>query len=231
MRPRARCPSVRMIWFSVTRSLRRAARGRPAPEAAGLAESPDRHVGDALDAHQARARSPIARAPTSRSRSVSSDESLIIADPARRRERLEHLWQASPRAAARHSTACVRRSATTCRASSRSVPGSNVITTDERPGSDDRLDLFEERHTVQQVLLERHRDQLLDLLGRETERLGLDLDLRGRELRKDVGLRISSAARRRRPPVRLARATIRRRNFRLEPTIHRIMTGRPPRCA
>ena len=33
-------------------------------------------------------------------------------------------------------TACVRRSCTTCRASSTSVPGSNVMTTDESPGSD-----------------------------------------------------------------------------------------------
>ncbi len=33
-------------------------------------------------------------------------------------------------------TAWVRRSFTTCRASSRSVPGSNVMITDDKPGSD-----------------------------------------------------------------------------------------------
>ena len=58
----------------------------------------------------------------------------------------------------------------------------------DRRQTGDRLgpDLLEERHAVQQVRLEGHRHELLDLLRRETERLGLDLDGRGRELGQNV---------------------------------------------
>ena len=44
---------------------------------------------------------------------------------------------------------------------------------------------------VEQVGLERDRDELLDLLGRQPERLGLDLDVRGRELGQDVDRRVA----------------------------------------
>ena len=66
------------------------------------------------------------------------------------------------------------------------MPGSKVITTDERPGSE--ADSISSRNGTpdEQVLLQRHRDQLLDLLGRQPERLGLHLDLRGRELGIDI---------------------------------------------
>ena len=76
----------------------------------------------------------------------------------------------------------VSRSATTWRALRMSVPGSNIMTIDDRPASDFGLDLVEERDAVEQVRLERDRDELLDLLGRQSERLGLDFDGRGREL-------------------------------------------------
>ena len=58
----------------------------------------------------------------------------------------------------------------------------------DRRQAGDRLgpDLLEERDAVQKVRFERHRHELLDLLRRETERLGLDLDGRGRELGQDV---------------------------------------------
>ncbi len=54
------------------------------------------------------------------------------------------------------------------------------------PGQRDRLDLLEERDTHEQVLLERHRDQLLDLLGGEPEGLRLDLDGGSLEFGQDV---------------------------------------------
>ena len=46
--------------------------------------------------------------------------------------------------------------------------------------------VVEEGDAVEQVLLQRHRDQLLDLRRRQPERLGLDLDRGRHELREDV---------------------------------------------
>ena len=54
-------------------------------------------------------------------------------------------------------------------------------------GRADDVDAFD---SVQEVGLERHRDELLDLGGGQTERLGLDLDVRRGELRVDVGRRV-----------------------------------------
>jgi hypothetical protein len=52
-----------------------------------------------------------------------------------------------------------------------------------------RLDVVQPRDSIEEVLLERHRDQLLHLLGREAQRLGLDVDGDRGELRQHVGLR------------------------------------------
>ena len=49
--------------------------------------------------------------------------------------------------------------------------------------------MSEPRDPVQEILLERNRVQLLDLLRREPEGLGLHLDGGGTELGIDVGLR------------------------------------------
>ena len=51
-----------------------------------------------------------------------------------------------------------------------------------------RADTVEERHPVEQQVLHRSGDQLLDLLRRQAQRLGLHLDVRRRELRERVGL-------------------------------------------
>ena len=77
---------------------------------------------------------------------------------------------------------CVNRSATTWRALSMSVPGSKVMTIDERPVSDFEFDPLEERDAVEEVRLERDGDELLDLLGRESQGLGLYFDGRRGEL-------------------------------------------------
>ncbi len=55
-----------------------------------------------------------------------------------------------------------------------------------QPGHRLRADVVEERDADEQVLLDRDRDQLLDLGRREAEGLGLDLDRRRRELGQDV---------------------------------------------
>ena len=49
-----------------------------------------------------------------------------------------------------------------------------------------RADDVDALHPVQQVRLERNRDELLDFLGGEPERLGLDLGVGGRELGEHV---------------------------------------------
>jgi hypothetical protein len=46
-------------------------------------------------------------------------------------------------------------------------------------------------HAVEEVGLQRHGDQLLDLLGRQPERLGLDLDVGWCELGQDVDRRVT----------------------------------------
>ena len=59
--------------------------------------------------------------------------------------------------------AWVRRSLTTWRAALRSVPGWNTQFDAETPGDGFRVDRVDERHSGEQVLLERHGDHLLDL--------------------------------------------------------------------
>ena len=57
---------------------------------------------------------------------------------------------------------------------------------DDSPATDSERIIVDPRHAVQQVALERDRDQLLDLGRGQPERLGLDLDVRRRELGKHV---------------------------------------------
>ena len=83
-------------------------------------------------------------------------------------------------AAARDSRSC-----TICRDVITSVEGSRMSTTEESPSTDlDRMRV-EPRHAVERRL-ERHGDERLDVVGRESRRLGLHFDQRGRELGKDV---------------------------------------------
>ena len=65
----------------------------------------------------------------------------------------------------------------------------------DRRQSRDRLrpDRVEERHAVEQVLLERDRDQLFDLGRREPQGLGLDLDRRPGKLREDFPRHVGDA--------------------------------------
>ena len=86
--------------------------------------------------------------------------------------------------------ACVIRSATIWRARYRSVPSSNVRSIAESPGMDCDSIVFEPRDAVEQVLLQRRGDELLDLLGGQSERLGLHLDRRRLELGIDVQRRV-----------------------------------------
>ena len=86
--------------------------------------------------------------------------------------------------------AWVSRSATIWRARSTSVPGSKYRTIDERPGDGLRVDLVEEGDAVEQVGFERDRDQLLDFIGRQAERLRLDLDIG----RPELGQRVEGRA-------------------------------------
>jgi hypothetical protein len=54
-------------------------------------------------------------------------------------------------------------------------------------GSRLRADVPHAHHAVEEVVLHRHRDVLLDLLAREARRLGLDLEHRSlRQLRQNV---------------------------------------------
>ncbi len=49
-----------------------------------------------------------------------------------------------------------------------------------------RVDLVEERHALQEVGLEGHRDQLLDLVRGQAEGLGVDLNVRRGEFREHI---------------------------------------------
>ena len=65
-----------------------------------------------------------------------------------------------------------------------------------------RLDRLQPRHAVQQIGLDRHRDQRLDFGTRQAERLGLDDQLDRREFRNDVQGHARAYARHRRRPGR-----------------------------
>ena len=82
--------------------------------------------------------------------------------------------------------AWVSRSWTICRAAYRSVPGLEDQVDGGQAGHRRRVDVVQPGHAVEQVLLQRHRDQLLHLGGRQAERLGLDLDRGGHQLRVHV---------------------------------------------
>jgi hypothetical protein len=143
-----------------------------------LALAPDGHVGDARHAHQGRPDRPAGE-----DRHVDRRHVLRCqADhhhAARRRERLEHgggLRDVGQRMRLGESLGD-------------HLPG----TEDVRARLEDEHDRREAGHglradrvqpgdAVQQIGLERHRDELLDLFSRQPERLGLDLDVRGREL-------------------------------------------------
>ena len=79
-----------------------------------------------------------------------------------------------------------------------------------------------------QRLLDRHGDELLRLLRGQPDRDRLHLDLRLRELGEDVDRRVAKRARRRSTIIAALAATTRKRNFRLDPTIQRIMAALPP---
>ncbi len=69
-----------------------------------------------------------------------------------------------------------------------SLLASKMMVMTDRPWIDDGAQRLDARHAVDGVL-DRLRDEHLDLLGREPWRLGLDADLRRRELGEDVVLR------------------------------------------
>ena len=147
-------------------------------------------------------------------------------DAAGRRQRLDHDRRAPPRSASVGVTAAIR-SCTSCRASSRSVPGLKISTIDDR--SRDRLRAHRRRaRDAVQRLLQRDGDQLLDLGGRQPEARRLNLDPRRRELGERRRPACRGSCRRRRPSCAAANATTRKRNFRLDPTIQRIMAASAP---
>jgi hypothetical protein len=148
-------------------------------------EPPERDVGDAGDAHQPRGDDPagedghLDRAQLLRGQ-------LDHREPVVGGQGLDHLRQVGhlrqPGGADRlgqpllHHLAGVEH------------VGAGLERHDDRgePWERHRLDLVEEGDAGQQVLLERDRDQLLDLFGGEPQGLGLHLDDRRVELRQDV---------------------------------------------
>ena len=117
--------------------------------------------------------------------------------------------------------ACVKRSATTWRALKRSVPGSKTRRIRETRHRL-RADVPEARDAVEQVLLDRHRDQLLDLLGGQTERLGLHLDGDGGAYSGSTSTGASRSCMTPTATTAAAIATTRIRNRRLVPMIDRM---------
>ena len=82
--------------------------------------------------------------------------------------------------------AWVSRSWTICRAAMRSVPGSKVRRIDDSPSIDLGLDGLKPWHAVEEVRLQPNGEHSLDLLGRQAEGLGLDLDVGCGEFGKGV---------------------------------------------
>ena len=82
--------------------------------------------------------------------------------------------------------AWVSRSATTWRALKMSVPGSKIITIEDRPASDSERISSRNATPCSRSASSGHRDELLDLFGREAEGLGLDLDIGRRELGQHI---------------------------------------------
>jgi hypothetical protein len=155
-----------------------------------IPEAPDRHVRHAVDAQQTRDDHPPSehrhldrRQPLRRQ--------LHHPDPARRGQGLQHLRRLRHlrqpghpdrlRESLRHDLACIQQVG----------PGLERHDYRRQPRQRRRLDLVEERHPVEQVLLKRDRDELLDLLRGEPKGLRLDLDPRWGELGEDVHRRIA----------------------------------------
>ena len=93
-----------------------------------------------------------------------------------------------------------------------------------RPGNRLRADFVEPRRTVEHVGFQRHRDQGLDFGGGKPERLGLNLDIRLRELRQNVDrhfVQLRDAV----EDQPAATAATNRRDCRLAPMIQRNIRG------
>ena len=100
-----------------------------------------------------------------------------------------------------------------------------------QPGDRLRADLVDARDTVEQVGLERDGDELLDLLGGQAERLGLDLDVGRGELGQDVHRRGGADDTDRRMPTatrdqeRNRRARRQRSRTIIYPQVDHLLTG------
>ena len=167
-------PVVRMTWSSVTPFAPSSRRVDLHLELL-LALTPDRDVGDARDAHQRGPDRPAGEhaevderlGPPTTARSSSPGSSTTAAG-------------ASAAACETFGRACawVSRSFTTWRARPAIGAGLEDHLDPRQPGHRLGADDVEERDAVEQVLLERDGDELLDLLGGEPERLGLHLHRR-----------------------------------------------------
>ena len=209
----------RMTWLSVT-SLSRSRARVDLDLQLLLALAPDRHVGDAGNAHQARPDRPAGDDRLLDRRELLGGQA-DHQHAARRRERLQQR-----RAACETFGQRVRlREPLLRRAGARGrcpCPARRSCTIDDRPGTDS-----ERMSSTPSTPLSRSASsgtviELLDLLGREPERLGLDLGVGRRELRQDVDRRAAQLhdAERRSPPA--ATPTMSSRNRRLERTTPRI---------
>ena len=71
------------------------------------------------------------------------------------------------------------------------MPGSKVRMIEERPGIERELIDSDPCHAAEHVGLQRNGDELLDLSGRQAERLGLNLDVGLAEFRECVDGRVA----------------------------------------
>ena len=156
-----------------------------------VALSPDRDVRDSRDTHELRCDRPPREHPhiarRDRLGSHADDQDAIG-----RRKRLEHAWRLRNLGV---------------RERLREALGHDLARlVDARPGLEDqqnarqslhrlRADVLEERDPVEQVLLERNRDQLFDLLRGQAEGLRLHLHGGRREVRQDLHGRLAHLSR------------------------------------
>ena len=145
--------------------------------------SPDRDVRDTRYAHE-----PGRDRPSRQDRHLERGEALRgdpdDHDPPRRRQRLQHLWRLR----------YLRQRVRLGESLRHDLPSTEEVRArleDEKdsrqPGHRLGADVVEERHTVQQVLLQRDGDQLLHFGRGETEGLRLNLNCGRSELGQDVG--------------------------------------------
>ena len=101
---------------------------------------------------------------------------------------VEEAAAASPAAVDTFGSACawVSRSCTIWRARRRSVPGSKIISIDDSPGTDSERISSSQATPLSRSASSGHRDELLDLVRGQAERLGLDLDVGRGELGQHV---------------------------------------------